>query len=129
MGVRGKGAPGRSSRPSVGTGGVHEGGAGEVGPIETLSRFQYLKELFLDSATSAAVLSVVPTSPDTNNPLPIAEASETIDTVNNLAATRAVESSTPAHAPAAAHEPAHPHHHRHARHHRHHASPRHPASG
>ena len=31
------------------------------------------------------VLSVVPTSPDTDNPLPLAEAAQTVDTVNDLA--------------------------------------------
>ena len=122
-------SPVTGGQPSIGPGGyIRGGGAGEIDPIQNLSRFHYLKEVFLDSATSAAVLSVVPTSPDTNNPLPIAEASETIDTVNNLAATRVVESSTPSRAPAAAHEPAHPHHHRHARHHRHHPAHRHQTS-
>ena len=58
---------------------------GEADPIENLSRFHYLKEIFLDSATSCSVLSVVPTSPDTNNPLPVEEASQTIDVVNELA--------------------------------------------
>ncbi len=72
--------------PSIGPGGhIRGGGAGEVDPIQNLSRKHYLKEIFLDSATTAAVLSVVPTSPDTNNPLPIEEAAETIDTVNRLA--------------------------------------------
>ena len=67
--------------PSIGPGGhVRGGGAGEADPIQNLSRKHYLKEIFLDSATSAAVLSVVPTSPDTRNPLPIEEAAETIDT-------------------------------------------------
>jgi hypothetical protein len=61
---------------------------GETDPIENLGRFHYLKELFLDSATSATVLSVVPTSPDTRNPLPIAEAAETVRTVNRLARSR-----------------------------------------
>lgn len=71
--------------PSVGPDGVRGGGkGGEIDPIQNLSRKHYLKEVFLDSATSAAVLSVVPTSPDTNNPLPIAEAAETIDLVNRL---------------------------------------------
>ena len=55
-------------------GSIRGGGAGEIDPIENLSRFHYLKELFLDSATTATVLSCVPTSPDTNNPLPLAEA-------------------------------------------------------
>ena len=67
-------------------GSVRGGGAGELDPIENLSRFHYLKELFLDSATTSAVLSCVPTSPDANNPLPLAEAALTVRTVNDLAA-------------------------------------------
>jgi predicted TIM-barrel fold metal-dependent hydrolase len=66
-------------------GSIRGGGAGEVDPIENLSRYHYLKELFLDSATTATVLSCVPTSPDTNNPLPLAEAARTVNTVNELA--------------------------------------------
>src|SRR4051794_19224157 len=64
---------------------IRGGGAGEVDPIQNLSRYHYLKELFLDSATTATVLSCVPTSPDTNNPLPLAEAALTVNTVNQLA--------------------------------------------
>lgn len=60
-------------------------GGGELDPIANLGRFHYLKELFLDSATSMTVLSCVPTSPDTNNPLPLAEAAETVYTVNGMA--------------------------------------------
>jgi hypothetical protein len=66
-------------------GSIRGGGAGELDPIQNLSRFHYLKELFLDSATTATVLSCVPTSPDTNNPLPLAQAAETAATVNRLA--------------------------------------------
>jgi len=66
-------------------GSIRGGGAGEIDPIENLSRYHYLKEIFLDSATSASVLSVVPTSPDTNNPLPLSEAALTVHTVNDLA--------------------------------------------
>jgi hypothetical protein len=69
-------------------GSLRGGGAGEIDPIENLSRFHYLKELFLDSATNCTVLSVVPTSPDTNNPLPLAEAAMTVDLVNDLARSR-----------------------------------------
>jgi hypothetical protein len=61
---------------------------GEVDPIQNLSRFHYLKEVFLDSATTAAVLSVVPSSPDTKNPLPIKEAALTVETVNELSDSR-----------------------------------------
>jgi hypothetical protein len=65
-------------------GSIRGGGAGEVDPIENLSQYHYLKELFLDSATTATVLSCVPTSPDTNNPLPLAEAAKTVNLVNDL---------------------------------------------
>lgn len=61
---------------------------GEADPIQNLSRFHYLKEVFLDSATTMSVLSVVPTSPDTSNPLPLAEAAETVHTVNDLGRSR-----------------------------------------
>jgi len=66
-------------------GSLRGGGAGELDPIENLSRYHYLKELFLDSATTMTVLSCVPTSPDTDNPLPLAEAALTVHTVNDLA--------------------------------------------
>ena len=66
-------------------GSIRGGGAGELDPIANLSRYHYLKELFLDSATTMTVLSSVPTSPDTNNPLPIADAARTVETVNRLA--------------------------------------------
>lgn len=66
-------------------GSVRGGGAGEIDPIENLSRFHYMKELYLDSATTMTVLSCVPTSPDTNNPLPLAEAALTVHTANDLA--------------------------------------------
>jgi predicted TIM-barrel fold metal-dependent hydrolase len=82
-------SPATGGKPSVGPGGwIRGGGGGEVDPIQNLSRFHYLKELFLDSATTMTVLSVVPTSPDTNNPLPIAEAARTIETVHELARSR-----------------------------------------
>src|SRR5216684_2149543 len=35
-------------------------GGREVDPIENLSRYHYLKELYLDSATNMCVLSAVP---------------------------------------------------------------------
>ena len=43
------------------------------------------EKLFLDSATTATVLSCVPSAPDTTNPLPIEHAAQTIETVNRLA--------------------------------------------
>src|SRR5256714_4922175 len=113
-GVWPQASPATGGKPSIGPGGyIRGGGAGEIDPIQNLSRFHYLKEVFLDSATSAAVLSVVPTSPDTNNPLPIAEASETVDTVNHLAAT-----APPGTAQASAHH-APKKHKKHAKHHKH----------
>jgi uncharacterized protein len=59
-------------------------GAGELDPIANLSRFHYVKELYLDSATNMCVLSAVPSSPE-NQPLPIIEAAETVGFVNELA--------------------------------------------
>jgi uncharacterized protein len=82
-------SPGTGGRPGIGPGGhVRGGGGGELDPIENLSRFHYLKELFLDSATTMTVLSCVPTSPDADNPLPLAEAAKTVHTVNDLANSR-----------------------------------------
>src|SRR5204863_1836595 len=84
----------QSSAATGGQPGVREdgtirgGGAGEIDPIQNLSRYHYLKELFLDSATTATVLSCVPTSPDSDNPLPLAEAALTVHTVNHLARSR-----------------------------------------
>ena len=80
-------SPATGDQPSLRPdGSLRGGGAGELDPIQNLSRFHYLKELFLDSATTAAVLSCVPTSPDADNPLPLAEAALTVHTVNDLAA-------------------------------------------
>ena len=59
-------------------------GAGELDPIANLSRFHYVKELYLDSATTMTVLSAVPSSPE-NQPLPIIEAAETVQMVNEMA--------------------------------------------
>ena len=58
---------------------------GDQIPWDNLSRHHYLKELYLDSATTCSVLSCVPTSPDTANPLPLSEASQTVHMVNELA--------------------------------------------
>jgi predicted TIM-barrel fold metal-dependent hydrolase len=69
-------------------GSIRGGGAGEVDPIQNLSWVHYQKELMLDSATTATVLSCVPTSPDADNPLPLAEAARTVDTVNDLSGTK-----------------------------------------
>jgi predicted TIM-barrel fold metal-dependent hydrolase len=66
-------------------GSVRGGGAGEIDPIANLSRFHYLKELYLDSATNVCVLSAVPTGEDWRQPLPMADAATTVHTVNELA--------------------------------------------
>jgi predicted TIM-barrel fold metal-dependent hydrolase len=60
------------------------GRGGELDPIDNLSRFHYLKELYLDSATTMTVLSAVPSAPE-QQPLPLKDAAETIDVVNSLA--------------------------------------------
>jgi uncharacterized protein len=57
----------------------------EVDPIEYLSQYYYLKEIFLDSATSASVLSAVPSSQELN-PLPTQKAAETVRLVNGALA-------------------------------------------
>lgn len=73
-------------RPGVRSDGSVRGfGAGELDPIQNLSRFHYFKELYLDSATTMTVLSAVPSAPDLRNPLPIAEAAETVQMVNEMA--------------------------------------------
>ena len=64
---------------------IRGGGAGEVDPIANLSRYHYMKELYLDSATTMCVLSAVPTAPDVNQPLPIAEAATTVRVINDMA--------------------------------------------
>ena len=65
------GVPSSATRRASGPTDVKGGGGGELDPIDNLSQFHYLKELFLDSATTMTVLSCVPTSPDVNNPLPL----------------------------------------------------------
>jgi uncharacterized protein len=56
----------------------------ELDPMENLSRYHYLKELYLDSSTNMCVLSAVPSAPE-DQPLSIEEAAKTIDVVNGLA--------------------------------------------
>jgi predicted TIM-barrel fold metal-dependent hydrolase len=60
------------------------GKGGEIDPIENLSRYHYLKELFLDSSTNMTVLSAVPAE-ESQQPLPIGEAAQTVGAVNALA--------------------------------------------
>lgn len=76
------GIPGRRS-----DGSIRGFGAGEIDPIENLSRFHYLKELYLDSSTTMCVLSAVPSDPE-NQPLPLEKAALTVRTVNELSGSR-----------------------------------------
>lgn len=59
------------------------GKGGEVDPIENLSRYHYLKTIFLDSSTNMTVLSCVP-SEESEQPLPTPEARQTVDIINHL---------------------------------------------
>ena len=57
---------------------------GELDRIECLSRYYYIKELFLDSETDVCVLSAVPSPPD-QQLLPTDLAANTVQIVNGLA--------------------------------------------
>ena len=72
--------------PHVGTDGHISGfgKGGEVDPIENLSRYHYLKTLFLDSSTNMTVLSCVP-SEESQQPLPTPEAHHTVKLINHMA--------------------------------------------
>ncbi len=56
---------------------------GEEDRIECLSRFHYMKELFLDSSTDVCILSAVPYN-DQGQPLPIEEAAKTCQLAEEL---------------------------------------------
>jgi hypothetical protein len=60
---------------------------GELDPTENTARPHYLKELFLDSATTMTVLSPVPSAPDLLQPLPFLEAVRTAEIVKQLSNT------------------------------------------
>jgi uncharacterized protein len=60
---------------------------GELDPTMNVSRPHYIKELFLDSATTMTVLSPVPAAPDIVQPLPYHEALETAQIVKDLSGT------------------------------------------
>jgi predicted TIM-barrel fold metal-dependent hydrolase len=60
------------------------GKGGEVDPIENLSRYHYLKTIFLDSSTNMTVLSCVP-SEEGQQPLPTPEAYDTVNLINHMA--------------------------------------------
>jgi len=57
---------------------------GELDRIECLSRYHYMKELFLDSSTDVYVLSAVPSMPQMNL-LPTGEAATTTHMINTMA--------------------------------------------
>ncbi|MEW6473926.1 MAG: hypothetical protein AB1679_16870 [Actinomycetota bacterium] len=60
-------------------------GAGEIDPIENLSRYHFFKECFLDSSTTVSLLTSLPGLPDATNPCPVKFAAETRDLANALA--------------------------------------------
>lgn len=60
---------------------------GELDPTMNVSRPHYIKELFLDSATTMTVLSPVPAAPDITQPLPFLEAIRTAQIVHELSNT------------------------------------------
>lgn len=65
-------------------------GGSEVDPTENVGRAHYFKEIFLDSATTMAVLSPVPAAPDIVQPLPYLEAVETAQIAKDLSGTERV---------------------------------------
>ena len=64
--------------------GPHGFGAGEFDHIENLSRYHYMKEMFLDSSTTVSLLTALPDLPDELNILPTKYAAETRDLINTL---------------------------------------------
>lgn len=56
---------------------------GDPDRLSCLGRYHYIKEVYIDSATTAGVLSAVPSSAD-RNPLPTAEGAETARAINEL---------------------------------------------
>lgn len=58
-----------------------QSGCGDPDRLSCLGRYHYIKEIYLDSSTTAGVLSAVPSSAD-RNPLPTAEAAETARLIN-----------------------------------------------
>ena len=73
-------------RPSLNPDGTLRGWGegGELDPIENLSRYHYVKELYLDSSTNMTMLSAVPSAAE-YNPLPTEEAAATVQIVKKLA--------------------------------------------
>jgi uncharacterized protein len=56
-----------------------------VDTCENVGRWAYIKDIYLDSATTAGVLSPIPSGPDEQQPLPFAEADNTANIIENLA--------------------------------------------
>ncbi|MGH7818490.1 MAG: hypothetical protein ACREQ9_01835, partial [Candidatus Binatia bacterium] len=52
---------------------------------QNTGRWQYIKDLLLDSSTTVCVLSPIPSAPDEQQPLPFAEANATAEMIQNLA--------------------------------------------
>lgn len=60
---------------------------GDLDRMECLGQYHYIKEVYMESSTTAGVLSAVPSSPD-RNPLPTAQAADTARLINELAASQ-----------------------------------------
>src|SRR5262249_51020690 len=56
-----------------------------VDTCEDVGRWAYIKDIYMDSATTAGVLSPVPSGPDEQQPLPFAEADKTANLIESLA--------------------------------------------
>ncbi len=74
--------PAASTRTASGHG---FGRGGELDPIQNLSRYHYMKELFLDSSTNMTVLSAVPSAPEHAAAADRSRPPQTVDMVNKLA--------------------------------------------
>src|SRR5262249_25519548 len=60
------------------------------GTMEDVSLANYIKEIFLDSDTTVAVISGIPSATDETNILPPSEMARTRDVVNRLAASQRI---------------------------------------
>jgi predicted TIM-barrel fold metal-dependent hydrolase len=65
--------------------GSHDTPQPEADICEYAGRWHYLQDMFLDSATTATVLSPVPAAPDEQQPLPFEQANKTADLVAGMA--------------------------------------------
>lgn len=60
---------------------------GELDRMQCLGSYHYIKEVYMESATTMGVLSAVPSSPD-RNPLPTQTAADTVMRLNEIAASQ-----------------------------------------